>query len=100
MSRQLAAAILHRQVTSPHYIVVTAPTISGSDERREEYGQLQLRFLEAHLDRIAFGGQVKAVDGTVAERLYLVKGTSRNEARALMEGSPYCRAELKGETTS
>jgi uncharacterized protein YciI len=88
-------AALH-QVPSPTYILVTAPTLPDSDERRKQHGQAYLRFLEANLDRIAFGGQVKADDGTVVERVYFVRASTPDEARSLMEGSPYFQHRVYG----
>ena len=75
---------------------MTAPTVPEGEERRKQHGQAYLRFLEANLDRIAFGGQVKADDGTVVERVYLVRASTPDEARRLMEGSPYFQNRVYG----
>jgi sugar lactone lactonase YvrE len=89
-----------RQVTSPIYMMVTAPTIGGSDDRRKTQGQAYLRFLESHLDQIAFGGQVKATGGEVVERVYFVQAATPEEARRLMEGSPYFKSRVYGPLTA
>jgi uncharacterized protein YciI len=85
-----------QQVSSPNYILVSAPTISDGEERRKQHGQAYLRFLEANIDRIAFGGQVKADDGTVIERVYFVRASTPDEARGLMEASPYFQNRVYG----
>jgi uncharacterized protein YciI len=83
------AAVKVTQVPSPTYIMVAAPIVPGSDDRRKEHGRAYLAFLKANIGRIAFGGQVKADDGSVVERVYFVKAATLEEARGLMEGSPY-----------
>lgn len=85
-----------QQVPSPTYMLVTAPTVPDSEERRKQHGQAYLRFLQAHLERIAFGGQVKADDGTVVERVYFVRVSTPDEARRLMEESPYFQNRVYG----
>ncbi len=52
-----------RRIVPPTYMMVTAPTIPGSDARRAEHGPAYLRFLEDHFDRIALGGQVRGEVG-------------------------------------
>lgn len=85
-----------RQIIAPIYMMVVAPTIAGSDHRRAEHGDAYLRFLEDNFEKIAIGGQIMDPGNEVVERVYLVEAEAPDEARALMEASPYFQNQIYG----
>ncbi len=84
-----ATAVRVAQIASPTYYMVTAETVPQSDAARQREGQAYLRFLEQHLDRIAFGGQVFDSNDAVIQRLYMVQAPTADDALMLLSRSPY-----------
>jgi uncharacterized protein YciI len=83
-----------RQVGRLETFLVTAQTLPGTDELRRSVAPAYTTYLEQQLDRIALGGQIMDRPGgaMVVSRFYFIRAASSEEARAVIEGSPYQQA--------
>jgi sugar lactone lactonase YvrE/uncharacterized protein YciI len=81
-----------RQVARVETFLVTTQTVPGTDATRRQSAPAYTSYLEQQIDRIALGVQVlDAPGGSPAQRLYFVRATDGDAARALIEASPYAR---------
>jgi sugar lactone lactonase YvrE len=84
-----------RQVARLETFLVTAATLPGSDTQRRDAALAYTTYLETNLDRIALGVQVFDAPGvSVTQRLYFVRAPDADAARAVIDGSPYAKAEV------
>ena len=69
---------------------------------RAEFGPSYLRYLEAHIDRIAFAGQFfdDAASNEPSARFYFLTTETGEDALRILEGSPYYRAGLYSTCTA
>lgn len=83
------------QVAPVESWLVRCETAPGMGHLRETAGPVYLRYLEAHIDRIAFAGQLfDNPQEDPSARLYFVTTETGEEARRMMEASPYYVAGL------
>lgn len=82
------------RVEAAESYLVQCTTAPGSDALRTTVGPEYLRYLELHLNRISYAGQLygDGRDSTPSDRLYFVEHDTAEAALALIERSPYYRA--------
>ena len=80
----------------PAWLVRCDTALDADASIRPEFGPRYLRYLEAHVDRIAFAGQLFETEGSEdpSARLYFLTTETREEALRTMQASPYYLAGL------
>lgn len=89
------------QVEAIETQLVQCATAANADNLRTTIGPQYLRYLELHLDRISYAGQLYANgrDSAPSDRLYFVQHDNPETALELIQNSPYYRAGVYSNCT-
>ena len=75
------------------YAIITRDKPDATPTRMEKLKD-HLAHVEASLDRLAIAGPLRDEEGKFTGSLLVVKAESEAEARALLEGDPYYKAQI------